>query len=60
MAVLVQVQKMAVPRGVEVVLVAPPAVVVRPLQLSGLWHRFPMEDVADGLHPGAGSSEPAS
>ena len=51
MAVLVQVQKMAAPRGVEVVLVAPPAAVARPLQLSGLWHRFEMVDVPEGLHP---------
>lgn len=40
MAVLVQLQKMAAPRGVDVVLVRPRAVVARPLQLSGLWHRF--------------------
>lgn len=43
-AVLVQILKMAVPRGVEVVLVAPPAAVARPLQLSGLWHRFAARD----------------
>jgi anti-anti-sigma factor len=42
MAVLVQGQRMAAPRGIEVVLVDPPAIVVRPLQLSGLWHRFPI------------------
>ena len=40
MAVLVQLQKMGAPRGVDVVLVRPRAVVARPLQLSGLWHRF--------------------
>ena len=40
--VLVQLQKLAAPRGIEVVLVAPPAAVVRPLQLTGLWHRFPI------------------
>jgi stage II sporulation protein AA (anti-sigma F factor antagonist) len=55
MAVLVQVQKMAAPRGVAVALVAPPAAVARPLQLSGLWHRFQMVDVPAGLHPQAGS-----
>jgi anti-anti-sigma factor len=43
MAVLVQLQRLTAPRGIEVVLVDPPAAVVRPLQLSGLWHRFPME-----------------
>lgn len=51
MAVLVQLQRMAAPRGIEVVLVAPPAAVVRPLQLSGLWHRFPMVEVPEGLQP---------
>ena len=56
MAVLVQLQRMAAPRGIEVVLVGPPAAVVRPLQLSGLWHRFPMVDVPEGLQPGAGGS----
>jgi anti-anti-sigma factor len=46
LAVLVQLQKMAQPRGVELVLVAAPAAVVRPLQLSGLWHRFQLEGSA--------------
>ena len=44
MAVLVQLQRMAQPRGVEVPLVSPPPAVSRPLQLSGLWHRFPVEE----------------
>lgn len=44
MAVLVQLQRLGAPRGVDVVLVAPPDVVVRPLQLSGLWTRFGVED----------------
>ncbi|RBY78983.1 anti-sigma factor antagonist [Geodermatophilus sp. TF02-6] len=43
-AVLVQLQKLGQPRGVDVVLVAPPATVARPLQLSGLWLRFPVEE----------------
>lgn len=43
MAVLVQLQRLAAPRGIEVALVRPTAAVVRPLQLSGLWHRFPIE-----------------
>ena len=43
MAVLVQLQRLAAPRGIEVALVDPPPAVVRPLQLSGLWHRFPIE-----------------
>jgi stage II sporulation protein AA (anti-sigma F factor antagonist) len=42
-AVLVQLQRMAKPRGVEVALVSPPPAVVRPLQLTGLWHRFRVE-----------------
>ena len=42
MAVLVQLQKLGQPRGVEIVLVAPPETVSRPLQLAGLWHRFPV------------------
>ncbi len=42
--VLVQLQKLAAPRAIEVVLVAPPAAVVRPLQLTGLWHRFPIRE----------------
>jgi anti-anti-sigma factor len=44
MAVLVQLQKLGQPRGVEVVLVAPPTAIARPLQLSGLWLRFPVEE----------------
>ena len=44
MAVLVQVQKLAAPRAIEVVLVDPAPAVIRPLQLSGLWHRFPIEE----------------
>lgn len=44
LAVLVQLQRMASPRGVEVALVTPSSAVARPLQLSGLWHRFPIVD----------------
>ncbi|SEL59313.1 stage II sporulation protein AA (anti-sigma F factor antagonist) [Blastococcus sp. DSM 46786] len=40
LAVLVQLQKLGVPRGIETVLVDPPLSVSRPLQLTGLWHRF--------------------
>jgi anti-anti-sigma factor len=47
MAVLVQLQRMASPRGVEVALLDPPDGVLRPLQLSGLWRRFPVLDSAD-------------
>ncbi|TQN42257.1 stage II sporulation protein AA (anti-sigma F factor antagonist) [Blastococcus colisei] len=48
MAVLVQLQRLAAPRGIEVVLIHPTPAVVRPLQLSGLWHRFPIEGAATG------------
>ncbi len=40
LAVLVQLQKMTAPRGIEMVLVDPPPTVARPLKLTGLWHRF--------------------
>lgn len=43
MSVLVQLLKLGRPRGVDVVLVAPPSAVARPLQLSGLWLRFTVE-----------------
>jgi anti-anti-sigma factor len=48
MSVLVQLQKLGQPRGVDVILHSPTEAVVRPLQLTGLWHRFPIEDY-DGL-----------
>lgn len=48
MSVLVQAQRMTSPRAVEVVLVDPPPEVIRPLQLSGLWHRFPVLESAPG------------
>ena len=43
MAVLIQLQKLGRPRGIELVLVDPPEAVERPLQLAGLWYRFPVE-----------------
>ena len=46
-AVLVQLQKLAAPRAIELVLVAPPPAVVRPLQLTGLWHRFTIQETED-------------
>jgi anti-anti-sigma factor len=48
MAVLVQLQRLGQPRDVPIVLVDPPSSVIRPLQLSGLWHRFPIEERAAG------------
>jgi anti-anti-sigma factor len=60
LAVLVQVQRMTAPRGIEVALLDPPEGVRRPLQLSGLWHRFPVVDSSgDGgvaSVPGDGTS----
>lgn len=62
MAVLVQLQRMAAPRGVEVALVTPSSAVIRPLQLTGLWHRFPIvdengnEDAAEVSPAGPGGS----
>ena len=45
MAVLVQLAAHDGARAaIEVALVDPPAAVLRPLQLSGLWHRFPIVD----------------
>jgi stage II sporulation protein AA (anti-sigma F factor antagonist) len=43
LAVLVQGQRMAQPRAIDLVLVDPTPAVARPLQLSGLWHRFSVE-----------------
>ncbi len=48
LAVLVQLQKLTAPRGIDLVLVAPPPAVVRPLQLTGLWHRFPIQEPEQG------------
>jgi stage II sporulation protein AA (anti-sigma F factor antagonist) len=48
MAVLVQLQRLGQPRDVEVVLVDPPPGVIRPLQLSGLWHRFRIQERGSG------------
>lgn len=48
MAVLVQLQRLGQPRDVPVVLIDPPPTVIRPLQLSGLWHRFPIEERGAG------------
>jgi anti-anti-sigma factor len=59
MAVLVQVQRMAAPRGIEVTLVDPPPAVSRPLQLSGLWRRFPIKEAGAGARrraPGPAAS----
>jgi len=44
MSALVQVRKMAEPRGIELTLTVQSAAVARPLQLSGLWRRFTIVD----------------
>ena len=56
MSVLVQLQRMAAPRGIEVALLDPPEGVRRPLQLSGLWRRFPVLDSSaeGGVAPATG------
>jgi stage II sporulation protein AA (anti-sigma F factor antagonist) len=51
MSVLVQLQRLGQPREVAIVLVDPPPAVIRPLQLSGLWHRFPIEERAGSAEP---------
>jgi stage II sporulation protein AA (anti-sigma F factor antagonist) len=61
MGVLVQVQRMTAPRAIEVALLDPPENVRRPLQLSGLWRRFPVVGSSGGhggvaTEPGEGSS----
>lgn len=53
MAVLVQALRMTAPRAIELLLVGPPPAVIRPLQLSGLWHRF---SVLEPPSHGAGGS----
>ena len=45
--VLVQALRMTAPRAIEVVLVGPTSAVIRPLQLSGLWHRFSVLEQPD-------------
>jgi stage II sporulation protein AA (anti-sigma F factor antagonist) len=47
-AVLVQLQKLGAPRGVDLVLLAPPVAVARPLQLTGLWRRFTIREDGGG------------
>jgi anti-anti-sigma factor len=46
-AVLVQLHKLVAPRAIELVLVAPPVAVARPLQLTGLWHRFTIQETEE-------------
>ena len=54
-AVLVQLHKLVAPRAIDLVLVAPTPAVVRPLQLTGLWHRFTVaEEVGETAWEGTG------
>ena len=57
MALLVQLQRMVAPRGVDLVLVAPPSAVVRPLQMTGLWHRFDVRHPAESGPEKSGRAE---
>jgi stage II sporulation protein AA (anti-sigma F factor antagonist) len=54
MSALVQVLKMCQPRGIDLELAVHGAKVTRPLQLSGLWHRFTIidrrDDAPDAVH----------
>jgi anti-anti-sigma factor len=54
MSALVQVQKMCQPRGIDLELAVHGSEVTRPLQLSGLWHRFTIidrrDDAPDTVH----------
>jgi anti-anti-sigma factor len=47
MSALVQVLKMCQPRGIDLQLAVHGSEVTRPLQLSGLWHRFTIIDRRD-------------
>ncbi|GAB3362769.1 hypothetical protein GCM10027300_36650 [Modestobacter lapidis] len=47
-AALVQLQKLAQPRGIELALAVESIAVIKPLQLSGLWHRFTVLDRREG------------
>ena len=60
MAVLVQLERMTAPRGIEVALLDPPEGVLRPLQLSGLWRRFPILDSTGDSGVAAPPDSPAS
>jgi stage II sporulation protein AA (anti-sigma F factor antagonist) len=47
-AVLVQLERMVKPRGIDLVLVRPPVAVARSLRSTGLWHRFTVVDSPGG------------
>jgi stage II sporulation protein AA (anti-sigma F factor antagonist) len=58
LAVLVQALRMTSPRAIELVLVGAPSAVIRPLQLSGLWHRFTTADPPAGATERTGGATP--
>ncbi|MQA34740.1 STAS domain-containing protein [Modestobacter roseus] len=51
MSILVQLERMAEPRGIQVPLVLDSGTVARPLQVSGLWRRFTIIDRREGSPP---------
>ncbi|MGY1855771.1 STAS domain-containing protein [Modestobacter sp. SYSU DS0290] len=51
MSILVQLERMAEPRGIELPLVVDSGTVARPLQVSGLWRRFTIIDRREGSPP---------
>jgi stage II sporulation protein AA (anti-sigma F factor antagonist) len=51
MSALVQVLKMCQPRGIDLALVVQGTAVTKPLQLSGLWHRFTIVDRRPDVPP---------
>jgi stage II sporulation protein AA (anti-sigma F factor antagonist) len=51
LSALVQVLKMCQPRGIDLALVVHGTAVTKPLQLSGLWHRFTIVDRRPDVPP---------
>ncbi|MGY1843248.1 STAS domain-containing protein [Modestobacter sp. SYSU DS0875] len=51
MSILVQLERLAEPRGIEMPLVVDSGTVARPLQVSGLWRRFTIIDRREGSPP---------
>ncbi|OMQ16576.1 anti-anti-sigma factor [Modestobacter sp. VKM Ac-2676] len=51
MSILVQLERMAEPRGIELPLVVDSNTVAKPLQVSGLWRRFTIVDRREGSPP---------
>jgi stage II sporulation protein AA (anti-sigma F factor antagonist) len=49
MSTLVQLEKLAEPRGIQMPLIVQTSAVTRPLQVSGLWRRFTIDDRREGI-----------